>query len=135
MSFEAYVGLGFALSISLIVIGLVIWKFPKKLKREYFVARWKRLQQLFPDQDQWGRAIIEADDLLNEALKKKRFKGKNMGERLVEAQKNFTNNDAVWFGHKLRTKIEINPDMPLKKTDVQKALYGLRQGLKDIGAL
>ena len=58
-----------------------------------------------------------------------------MGERLVEAQKIFTNNDAVWFGHKLRTRIEMNPEMTLNKNDVQKALYGLRQGLKDIGAL
>jgi hypothetical protein len=135
MSFEAYVGLGAGIFIGLAVLIIVIWKFPKRLKRAYFASKWKQLQQRFPDRAQWGQAIIEADDLLNEALKKKRVKGKNMGERMVEAQKFFTNNDAVWFGHKLRTKIEMNPSVKLDKRDVQKALLGLRQGLKDIGAL
>ena len=135
MSLEAYVGFGVGIVFTLVVIALIIWKFPKRMKRDYFVARWKRLQQQLPDKSQWGLAVIEADDLLNEALKKKRIKGKNMGERLVEAQKVFTNNDAVWFGHKLRTRIEMHPEMTLQKTDVQKALYGLRQGLKDLGAL
>lgn len=135
MSFEAIVGVVVGVFLLLAIAVLVVWKFPKRIKRDYFILRWKRLQQHLPDKSQWGQAIIEADDLLNEALKTKRFKGKNMGERMVEAQKIFTNNDAVWFGHKLRTRIEMNPETALNKTDVQKALFGLRQGLKDIGAL
>lgn len=135
MSFEAYVSLGVGALVVIIILAIAIWKFPKKLKREYYLSRWKRLQQRCPDKSQWAQAIIEADDLLDEALKSKRFKGKSCGERLVDAQKNFTNNDAVWYGHKLRTKIDINPETKLTKNEVQKALYGLRQGLKDIGAL
>lgn len=135
MSFEAYVGLGAGALVAIIILGIIIRKLSKRFRRKHFLMRWKRLQQRFPDKTQWAQAIIEADDLLNDALKKKRFKGKNMGERLVEAQKNFTNNDAVWFGHKLRTKIEMNPSLALSKSTVKKALLGLRQGLKDIGAL
>lgn len=135
MSFEAYVGIGAGAFLGVILLALIIWKIPKRIKKEHYVTRWKKLQQLCADKTQWPQAIVAADDLLNEALKKKRFKGKNMGERLVEAQKNFTDNDAVWFAHKLRTKIDMNPDVKLKKEDVQKALVGLRQGLKDIGVL
>jgi hypothetical protein len=135
MSFEEYVLGAFGLLVVVSVAGLIFRKAPRRLKQDYFISRWKRVQQRCPDKSQWGQAIIEADDLLNEALKKKRFKGSGMGERLVEAQKHFTNNDAVWFGHKLRTKIDMNPEIQLTKNDVQKALYGLRQGLKDIGAL
>jgi hypothetical protein len=134
MSPEKYVALGAACFVALGLIGAIYFRLPKRLKREYFVSRWKRLQKLFPDESQWAKAIVEADDLLNEALKKKRFKGSGMGERLVEAQKNFTNNDAVWYGHKLRTKIDMNPDIKISREEVQKALFGLRQGLKDIGA-
>ncbi len=135
MSFEEYVAIAAGIIIALIFLILIVRRFPRRLKHEYFVSRWKRVQQRCPDKSQWAQAIIEADNLLDEALKKKRFKGKVMGERLVDAQKHLTNNDAVWFGHKLRTKIETNPEIQLTKQDVQKALYGLRQGLRDIGAL
>ena len=134
MNFEEYVIIGAIVIVVLGILSIIIWKLPKRLKREYYVTRWRNLQKRLPAKEQWPQAIIEADDLLNEALKSKRFKGKNMGERLVEAQKNFTSNDEVWFGHKLRTRIDHNPEIELRKSDVQKALYGLRQGLKDIGA-
>lgn len=135
MSFEAYVGIGVGAFVGLVILGILIWKFPRRVKTEKFADRWQKVQKRCADSTEWALAIVEADDLLNEALKKKRFKGKNMGERLVEAQKVFTNNDAVWFGHKLRTKLDLNPETHLGKDDVLKALSGLRQGLKDIGAL
>jgi hypothetical protein len=135
MSLEAYVALVLVFLTLCIVGGVLAWRLPRKLKKEHFVRRWKLLQQRCPDKTQWSQAIVEADDLLGEALKKKRFKGKSTGERLVSAQQNFTNNDVVWFGHKLRKQIDQAPALKLKKSDVQKALYGLGQGLKDIGAL
>lgn len=135
MSFEKIVALVFGVVIVLVIIGLAVKFMPKRLKQDRFAKKWKTLQDRCSDQAQWPLAIIEADTLLDEALKKKRYKGKSMGERLVEAQKKFTNNDAVWFGHKLRMKVESEPEFPLTQKDVQKALVGLRQGLKDIGAL
>jgi hypothetical protein len=58
-----------------------------------------------------------------------------MGERLVNAQRAFSDNDAVWFGHKLVKKLNEEHDVKLKESDVKKALIGLRQGLRDLGAL
>lgn len=135
MSFEAYVAIGAGVLLSLVLLSLIIWKFPRRAKKSHYVKRWKKLQKLCADKDKWSQVVVDADDLLNDALKKKRFKGKNMGERLVEAQKDFTDNDGVWFGHKLRTKIDMDPAIKLRKEDVQKALIGLRQAMKDIGAL
>lgn len=58
-----------------------------------------------------------------------------MGERLVFAQRRLSDNDGVWFGHKLRNKI-VHEEVPhLQQRDVQMALQGLRQALKDLGAL
>jgi hypothetical protein len=120
----------------IIVIGFLLFLFlPKRLKYDHFKRKWRELQSRVSKKEEWGLAIIEADRLLDEALKKKKIKGKTMGERLVSAQRMFSDNDAVWFGHKLRMKLETNPDLPLRKQDVQKALLGLAQGLKDIGAL
>ena len=135
MSPEAYVGIGFSVFVILIISFAVFKIAPRRVRKHKFTDKWRTLQKLLPDREQWAQAIIEADNLLDDALKKKRFKGKTMGERLVTAQKSFTDNDAVWFGHKLRTKIDATPDMTIRKHDIQKALMGLRQGLKDIGAL
>jgi hypothetical protein len=58
-----------------------------------------------------------------------------MGERLTKAQRVLSNNEAVWFGHKLRKKLESEPGMKLREKDVKQALIGIRQALKDLGAL
>lgn len=107
----------------------------KPLKTDYFQEKWVELQKLCRTKDTWPQAILAADKLLDEALKKSFIRGKNMGERMVSAQRSFTDNDSVWFGHKLRSKIESDPEMKLKEDDVKGALIGIRQALKDLGAL
>lgn len=111
------------------------FKRKRKLNVAKFTERWKGLQRHCATRKTWPKAIIEADNLLDDALKKARFKGKTTGERLVSAQHTLTSNDTVWFGHKLRKSI-VNQDVrKLKKTDVLEALSGFRQALRDLGAL
>lgn len=135
MSFELIVGILVGLII-IIVVGLLTHKKrPRRVKTNQYVAQWKEIQKLCPDKASWAQAITEADDMLDDVLKKKRLKGGSMGERLVEAQKLLTDNDSVWYAHKLRKKIDENPDLKLKKNDVKDALVGIRLALKDLGAL
>ncbi len=108
---------------------------PRTLKVEYFQHRWKELQKLCGDKTTWPLAIIDADKLLDEALKQNRIKGKTMGERLVAVQRSLSDNDGVWFAHKLRNKIVHEQYDKLKEQDVKQALVGFRQALKDLGAL
>ncbi len=110
-------------------------KRPKKLKVERYNQKWKELQQFCKDKATWPEAIFAADALLDEALKRRRFKGKSMGERMVAAQRKFSDNDLVWYAHNYCKKIREQPTKRLKKADVQEALMGFRQALKDIGAL
>jgi hypothetical protein len=107
----------------------------RKLNVNKFTERWKDLQSNCANRKTWPQAIIEADDLLDEALKKAHFKGKTTGERLVAAQHTLTSNDTVWFGHKLRKNIVSQDVRKLKKQDVLEALSGFRQALRDLGAL
>jgi hypothetical protein len=107
---------------------------PGKLNREQFMTRWKSLQKHCAQETTWPLAIIDADTLLDDALRKLHYKGKSMGERLVSAQRDLSSNDTVWFGHKLRNKI-VHEQIALKKRDVQAALKGYLQALKDLGAL
>jgi hypothetical protein len=114
---------------------LKLWRRERTLKVARFQKRWQELQKMCSSKENWAEAINNADKLLDEALRKKRIRGKNMGERLVKAQRMLTDNDGVWFGHKLRAKIEAEPEIKLKESEVKNALMGIRQALKDLGAL
>lgn len=116
-------------------LAIIALRMPKRLKAEYFVTNWKELQGYCRDKSKWPSAIEDADKLLDRALKKRKFKGKTMGERMVSAQRTFTDNDATWFAHNLHKKIKADPNFKLKEADVKDALVGFRQALRDIGAL
>lgn len=129
-----------AMAIGLVIIGggvvFIRWlRRPRSLDTTDFQERWRALQRLCANKKTWPDAITQADTLLDEVLKKKRFSGKNMGERLVKAQRLLTDNDRVWFGHKLRAKVDSQPKARLQEKAVKEALLGIRQALKDLGAL
>lgn len=107
----------------------------KQLDVANFTVRWQTLQKHCVTRKTWPQAIIEADDLLCEALKKSRYKGKTGGARLVAAQRDISDNEAVWFGHKFRKQIVDMDVRTIKKQDVMEALTGFRQALRDLGAL
>jgi hypothetical protein len=111
--------------------------FKRRLNVGKFTARWQEVQQFCASRKTWPTAIIQADNLVNEALKKRKYKGKTQGERLVAAQRDLTANDKIWLGHKLRNKLEQEQvDVrKLKKDDMLTALSGFRQALRDLGAL
>jgi hypothetical protein len=108
---------------------------PAKLNQEFYQKRWGELLARVKTNDGMSLAVIDADKLVDDALKKKHFRGKTMGERLVAAQRNLSDNDAVWYAHKLRNRLVHEDNVRLTKRDVQKALSGFKQALRDLGAL
>lgn len=124
----------FALIVA-IATGAFIKHRKKPLDKEYFQNKWQSAQKMCGKKDTWPLAVINADKLLDEALKKSHYKGKTMGERLVAAQRQLSDNDGVWFAHKLRNKLVHEPETRLAEDDVRDALKGIRQALRDLGAL
>jgi hypothetical protein len=128
--------------VGIIVFGVVILaiisrlakKRPGRLNQSYFQQQWVELLARVKTPEGMMLAIIDADKLLDEALRKNHFKGKTMGERLVSAQRVIKDNDAVWYAHKLRNRLVHEPHVRLKKNEAKSALAGFRQGLKDLGA-
>lgn len=108
---------------------------PRKLKAKAYAQNWHDLQQHCRSRKTWPLAVTEADVLLERALKARGYKGKTTGERLVAAQHDLTSNETVWFAHKLSQKIGHKDVRKLKKQDVLTALSGVRQALRDLGAL
>lgn len=123
-------------AVAALIVGFLIYRrIPKRLKTDKFMAQWKELQGQLRDKKSWPKALTDADKMLDTALKRRKYKGKSMGERMVSAQRALSNNDAVWFAHNLAKKVLTDPDARLKEADVKAALIGFRQALKDIGAL
>ncbi len=121
--------------LAILCLLIIAIRIPKRLKSDYFVSCWKDLQLHCKDKKTWPQALQEADKLLDKALKKRKFKGKTMGERMVSAQKTFTDNDAAWFAHNIKKKLLADPNFKLRESDVKDALVGFRQALRDLGAL
>lgn len=123
------------LTLLVVILKFTVRRAPLKPRKKTYNAKWKELQAYCKSKDTWPQAIFAADQLLDKALIKKGFKGKTMGERLVSAQRTFTDNDELWYAHKLCKKLHENPQMKLKEKEVKNALIGFRQALKDLGAL
>ncbi len=115
-----------------VIIGLAIKLLRGRKNQKYFTKKWKELQLNCKDKENWAKAITEADDLLGEALKRAKIRGKSKSERLVFAQKKFSDNEEVWIAHKLRTKLDDHPNTTLKKTDVKNSLIAFGRALKDL---
>jgi len=137
MNNQTYLAAAAIVVLLLVIFGtsFLLKRRPKKLNQDYYQDQWQALQKLCKDKSTWPLAIIDADKLLDDVLKKLKYKGKTMGERLVAAQHEIADNDGVWFGHKLRNRLVHESNVKLTERDVKEALMGLRAGLKDLGAL
>lgn len=123
-------------SISLAIVGFFVYrKWPKKLNQKNYIRRWRELQALCKQKDTWKDAVITADNLLDRALKQRKFKGSTPGERLVSAQRKFTKNDKVWNAHNLFKRLKSREDLQPKEEETKRALTSFRQALRDLGAL
>lgn len=80
-------------------------------------------------------AILNADKLLDQALRQRGVKGATMGERMKTLQATWSNANAVWTAHKLRNQIAHEPNVHIEYNDTRRAMAAFRQALKDVGAI
>jgi len=128
----AAIGFGVVVLVLIAVFGKHVHK---PMNQSRFEKKWIELLTRVRTPEGMILAVIDADNLLDEALRRRGFKGKTMGERLVAAQNSLTNNDAVWYAHKLRNRLVHESDARIKEREAKTALAGVREGLKDLGAL
>jgi hypothetical protein len=106
------------------------------LDRTYYQTQWKKIE-VFKANGGAGLqlAVMEADKLLDHALKGRGFAGETMGERLKSAKGAFMNTNAVWDAHKLRNRLAHEQNVSLSSIAATNALNNLKAGLKDLGAM
>ena len=104
---------------------------------EKYRTRWMTIeQQLKRDElSSYQMSVLNADTLLDHALKDKGIAGATMGERMKSAQQKWSNANNVWTAHKLRNQIAHEPDVRLDYDGARRALAAFKQALKDLGAI
>ena len=80
-------------------------------------------------------AILNADKLLDQALRQRGFKGETMGERMKSAQNVWSNANHVWTAHKVRNRIAHESGVKVDYDITRRALVAFKQALKDVGAI
>ncbi len=137
----AIAGIGFGiLCLILVIIGLA----QRALRRSRFQgmtrkevqARWDEIDRI-ATQGRMGSkmAIVEADKLLDAALKSMMLPGETMGERLKAASYKYPKISHVWFAHKLRNQIVHETDFEVGNVHARSALHAFKKALQEIGAL
>ena len=102
------------------------------LDPRYYRDKWAKIEQVQKmGEAGWQVAIIQADKLLDQALKERGFAGETMGDRLKSSHAG----DKIWAAHKIRNRIAHETDVKLNAVMVSQALRGFKQGLKNVGAL
>ena len=102
------------------------------LDSKYYRDKWAKIEQVQKmGEPGWQVAIIQADKLLDQALKERGFAGETMGDRLKSSHAG----DKIWAAHKIRNRIAHEADVKLNPVMVGQALRGFKQGLKNVGAL
>lgn len=107
----------------------------KPAQQNIFNGIQERIESTNPND--WKLAIIEADILLDEALKRNGFVGTSLGERLqsVSAQ-NLQSLDDAWTAHKVRNQIaHAGEDFVLTRRLTKETIARYRNVFEELGLL
>lgn len=119
----------------LVIMGLTR-KTSKNLDQSKYRERWLTISNSITSEVGTQQlAIINADKLLDQALKQRGIAGETMGDRMKTAKDLFSNNGAIWSAHKLRNRIVHEDSSKLNPIVTRKAMSSFKVALKDIGAL
>lgn len=107
------------------------------LNVDKYRTRWMTIEQSLSRDEPSSHqlCVLNADKLLDQALREKGISGNTMGERMKAQQSVWSNANAVWGAHKLRNQIAHEHDIKVSYDDAKRALSAFKRALKDIGAI
>jgi hypothetical protein len=117
-------------------LGIVFTWRAEKARKD---ARWLKVEEYIASAhpSDWKIAILEADNILDEIVKKMGYKGETLGERMkmIEAS-DFPLLDEAWEVHKIRNQIaHKGTDYPLARTEAENAIDTYHRIFKELGYL
>ena len=128
---------------AVIVIGALLFAmitFGKRggnLDVERYRVRWLAIEQSLQRDNEasYHLAIMNADKLVDNALKERGYKGQTMGDRLKSARGKLPHRNELWSAHKLRNKIAHEQDVKVGYDQARRALASFKATLKYLGAI
>ncbi len=99
--------------------------------------RWQEIEDMAASGGEMQRklAIVEADKLLDQALKTLAMPGETLGERLKFAQYRYPELRDVWWAHKVRNQLVHEATFHLETGLARRAVAGYRKALNRLGAI
>ncbi len=136
----------FAVAVIAFVIFVIwgLWKLKRLLTRPEMVGmtraemqrRWLEVRQTSQLNMMGAKmALIEADTLLDSALKSLMMPGDTLGERLRVAGYKYPNLRNVWWAHKLRNQLAHDASFQVTQREVKRALDDFESALKVLNVL
>jgi hypothetical protein len=109
----------------------------KQLDTGKYRTKWMEIErQLIKTQpSSFQLTVLNADKLLDSALKEKGYQGMTMGDRMKNASPIFSSRNDVWTAHKLRNRIAHESDVLVSFGSATTALSAFKRALKDLGAI
>jgi hypothetical protein len=110
---------------------------PRTLDQDKYRSKWMAIESRLKRDDVGSHTlcVLDADKLLDQALRDRGLSGKTMADRMKQYQGKWTNGNGVWAAHKLRNKLAHETDARIDYERARQALIAYKQGLKDTGAI
>lgn len=130
--------------VAIILVGLALFIFislnnhgKKNLNVEYYRTKCLKNEHILKRDNPatFSMAVLNADKLVEHAMKEKGMSGQTMGEKLKNSPKFFSDVNGLWRSHKLRNQIAHEPDVSISYEQAKTALIEFRKALKDLGAI
>ena len=127
------------LIVALLLVGVIVLtkKGAAPLDVDKYRMRWLTIEKQLvrAEPSSFSLCVLNADKLLDQALREKAVKGETMGERMKTAKDTWSSANGVWTAHKLRNQIAHEPDVQVSYEQARQALAAFKQALKDVGAI
>ena len=110
------------------------------MNKKFVQEKWSEIEQTFGlgGPSHFKASIMEADKLVDYALKGKGIKGNTFGERLKNAKSQFSSYsdyDNLWFAHKVRNNIAHESTHDLNSAEAKKAIEYYKKALLEMKVL
>jgi DNA-binding transcriptional ArsR family regulator len=134
---------GFA---AILILGTLLFAFiskatnkncSKRMDVEQYRVRWLAIEQRLKREEvlSYHLSVLNADKLVDQALRECGIRGETMGARLKSASAKFSDLDGLWTAHKLRNRVAHETDANVTYDEARYALGYFKKALKDLGAI
>ncbi len=129
---------------AIVLIGAILFmvicmgnKGTQHLNVEHYRAKCLEIEHQLKREDisSYSLSVMNADKLVDQALRERGFKGETMGERMKNSAQVFSDRNGIWQAHILRNKISHEVDFKVTYEQAVYALASFRKALKDLGAI